>query len=535
MTQLVQLDMDLAVPKAIDEVFASAGSFDHYRLRMLYRGFAGKPIPDVDDAVADEVERELGLRRDTTIRLAPIYNAALEESARPRRKASRTPAQGIEWARRPLGPFALDRALEQATGHRFNRMYAMRLARMLRGAKPPESAAEIEELKGRLGFTTATYETAVDLYELAMVLYRSGSQYREWNHGVRRKKQLEGATLILPRALARRLPLIANNQFHEAIDKKDIWGRLRCSEPLRSGAVGIIMFACGIYADPNRFTRFGDLDANGDVHTSQTRLYQLLASHSMSTSPEPGGRGHESVATWLTQVDSVKLSGEVDDVRGIRGDERVPEMQIPETEFEIYKLVDDPSGLIEVPWSDERPVTLAAERPIRIVLPRWIKFRVGRRGEIGDRVYYSHQVWRLLSPVGRAMYLDVRAQVAAKDGRSKLPYVQWDAAKPWAARFALDHLRDDHREKVILAGLADLRRVDQRFAGYSKPWRFLTNTKAKRYRVYVLNVASSPRKELAEKLRRQDLARALQMHNEGIGPWPGRELQAAPNAPPDTS
>lgn len=527
-----------AVPPDLEQAFARATTgVDIFLLRSMYRGLRGEPFNAGDERALSVAVRQLGINAETLTRLAPHYNKALiAHHLRGDVDQPEPPEGQVRFATRSMKPHALDRAIEAVVSNSIDRIITKRFFMALRGRALP-AGEEADELRRRLQLSYEAYARTSTNYELALVYHQAGSKWRTYDHGHRRRKQSKDMLLVFPKAYALRLPIIYNVRNDEAIDGQDIWGKLHCSEALRPGSVAIIGYVLGIASHPGRYAKYGQIDSEGRVLTSKTRLYQTLAA--INQVDEPGGGGQRLIDDYLAQLDRLQLRADVDDKRGIRGEDGVPEMAIFGPPFRLIEKCVDGEGeneLLWVPLDDERPFTRHVQFPVRFTIDKNLRSRVGENGGPGDRVYLNPEVWRTLSPLGRALYFEVRGRTATRDEHARHAYVQWTATNKWSLRFGLDHLRHDHREKILLHGIAELRRVDERVISYSKPWHFYSNTKAKTYRVYLQTGAKSKvRPELMPQLRRADFL--LQMlDSEDGSSWVGRASLTAPtNAPPNTS
>lgn len=504
----------------------SASGVQLHVVKRLYRALGGQAFDSVHDqtvaALSEWVDRE------QLLAAGEIYNRCIDTVGIASVELSAAGRGKTQWAHRAMKPRALDAAINAVATTIPERITAKYLSRALRGRRPPESndAAAFCE---RIRIDMAGYERACQVYEHALFLYRGSPALRSYRRGHRRRRQTFRMSLVLPNALARRLPLIFNNQRVAGISGSDPYGQLECSEPLRSGAIGLLAYMVGVAANPERFARYRQVDDDGWVFSSQTRIYQNLAA--VAPDAEPGGAGHKCVVDWIDQLARLEIGASVSDSRGLkaRGHVKV-DMSIPSSPIEtIEKLVDDDDELLWVDWSDPRSPTRRAELTLRFRIAAWVRDRVAA----GDRVYFDPGVWRCLSPAARALYLETQGRVARTSDKVRHKFVEWYAADPWAMRFGLESLSDTKREAIILAALHELYKTDERVVGYAEPWHG-TNSSAKTYRVYVEG-RSMPTTAARQRIRRADYLLQLQLHAEG-GRWPGRlGAKATANAPPDTS
>lgn len=455
-------------------------------------------------------------------KLGPSVDAAVET-------ANEETQEPPRWAKRELKHGALDTAIDALTTTLPDRINAKRLARGLRGKRPP-AAADAKGLCARLRIDEASYSRSCKIYERALFLYRRDRSMRSYRRGWRRAQQTFRMSGVLPAALARRLPLMISNQRSEGVAGFDPYGRIECSQPLRSGTNGLIIYLLGIGARPERFGKYDQVDASRRVLTSQTKIYQALAA--VSRDSEPGGAGHKCVADWIGQLDGLQLRAELADTRGYKAAGNVKvDMTIPCSPIShVEKLVEDPDGsLVWAPWIDARQITKSAENTLRFTVAEWVYERV----DAGDRIYFDLGVWRCLPAEARAMYLEAQGRIARTSEKVRHKYVEFYAADPWALRFGLEHFSDAKREEIILAGSHELAKVDQRVKGFPVPWHS-TNSSAKTYRIYVEG-RSAPSTDARARLRRADFLMQIEAFESG-GQWPGRlGGKPAAHAPPDTS
>ncbi len=512
------------IPADVASAFDAAGGLDATALRIFFSALEGAPLSR-HLTTKGVLVNVYGFAPSELKRLAPIYNAALQADPPCVPADSGTPAA---WFARPLKPGALDRAIDSIATTIPERIIAKRLARDNRGRRPP-LLADAGALRDRLRLTESEYVRACEIYEHAVFLYRRSRSMRAYRHGHRRRQQAFRMSLVLPAALARRLPLVFATTSPAPILGDDLYGALRCSAPLRSGTVGLIAYLVGLASRPERFSRYGQVDEEGRVLSSQTRIYQSLAA--VASDAEPGGAGHRCVADWIGELAALEITAALADQRGLRARGHVKtDMSIPSTPVtNVEKLVDDGDELSWVTWDDPRSPTRRAEHTLRFTIASWVLERTAA----GDRVYFDPGVWRCLSPAARALYLETQGRIARTSDKTRHKFVEWFAADPWALRFGMHDLSDHRREEIILAGLHELYLSDDRVVGYAQPW-FGTNASAKSYRVYV-DGRSYPTAAARQRIRRSDFLVQLELHRDGAQ-WPGRlGSKAAANAPPDTS
>jgi hypothetical protein len=130
-----------------------------------------------------------------------------------------------------------------------------------RQASQPHTA-RLRPARGELVARQAVWE------ELARVGYgrpRGRRPRPDRAYGRRRAQRLDGLVGKFPRALAKRLPTSADTHRSGANDGHDIYGPVSCSQTLRSGHLGILAAAGGLWhsrnpgASPYAETTAGDL------------------------------------------------------------------------------------------------------------------------------------------------------------------------------------------------------------------------------------------------------------------------------------
>ena len=118
-------------------------------------------------------------------------------------------------------------------------------------------------------------------------------------YGQRRGKRLEGLVGKLPRALAKRLPSSADTHRRGPNDGQDIYGAVSCSRTLRSGHLGILAAAGGLWhsrnpaAAPYAETTAGEL---AELITGRRRL---------------GGKDIGEIHRLLAELEQLELSATV--------------------------------------------------------------------------------------------------------------------------------------------------------------------------------------------------------------------------------
>lgn len=517
------------IPERVKEIFAErAPGYEAFQLRHLYSALDGQPV-DVDDRdLLGQLEEDYGLEASVVLRLASTYNECVElaDVGRPR-------TGELLFARRSFKPRALNKAIDAVAATKHEKLNARRLMGQLRGRDLP-APQEAEDLRRRLHLSPEAFDVAVMHYRMAIALYRDDRSQRDFNRGARRRKQQYKTLFAAPAAIVRRIPVITNNHFDGPIQGDDIYGPLWCSEPLRSGAVGTLLYVLGVASHPSRYRRYGQVDDDGRVLLSQNRIYQAVAS--LEEINEPGGAGHECVKDWIGQLHRVELSGV--NLGKEKASRSAPDMSIPSSPLTaVEKLVAADDGeLTWVPWDDPRSPTRAAEYTVRFSVADWCLRRMGTTDDPdqGDRVFFNPRVWRCLDPAGRAAYMTVQGGVAyeSTDRSRKAREVSWYAGDPWCLRFGWSELDVDVREKILLSALNSLYHVDARVVGYMRPWD--GHNGAQKDFAVLLRGITRPRESIKQRLRRSDFILQLREYEDAgeDGLWPGRALGTWSGDPP---
>lgn len=512
-------------PRSLEVIFVRVASrFEVLELRNLYRALNGRTVDvdDVDQLLA--LEQDFNIDPATTTRLAEKYNSAIAEYLSTGQALEDLESGRAEYAKKRLKVGSLRRAIEKIGGFRPSELAAAQMiADELRGLRPPRGDDAIH-MRDRLGLRANTFEAALEIYKASVALHRTDRSSRTWNLGYRRRAQQRDMSWVMPAALIRRIPLVANNHFRGAIgggEFKDVQGKFYCSEPLRSGAVGILGYVLGIASHPKRFAQYNQIDEEGRVLASLNRCYE--AAYAAAPGAEPGGAGCRTVGEHLMQLARTEMYGENDDVKGYFARGLAPDMSIPSWALElIEKLVDTPEGDQEwVTLDDPRRPTRFAEFTLRFTVADWCLERMGVEGEDGDRVFLDPTVYRSLSPVGRAMYLVTQGSVGrpARDGSGH--EIQFQAEDRWVARFGMLDCSHEKRKELILAGFNELYHADTRVLRYLPPWLDGTNADGYTFAI-IVEGRSEPTSEVRERIRRVDFMLELLAYEEDDDVfWPG--------------
>jgi hypothetical protein len=224
-------------------------------------------------------------------------------------------------------------------------------------------------------------------------------------HGERRGERVEGLVGKLPRALAKRLPTSADTHRSGRNDGQDIYGSVSCSQTLRSGHLGILAAAGGLWHSRNPA-------AHPYAETTAGELAQLITGRRRL-----GGRDIGEIHRLLSELEQVELSGSVNAPRN--GGKPNLALAIPRSPVErVERRLPDGrwvdaraygGALAEL--SDEDVLRTAqadgdgadAESgplTIRIYLADWVREQIAH----GEVVRVDLRVWAHLRPLGQRLY-----------------------------------------------------------------------------------------------------------------------------------
>ena len=118
-------------------------------------------------------------------------------------------------------------------------------------------------------------------------------------YGQRRGERLDGLVGKLPRALAKRLPTSADTHRSGSNDGQDIYGPVSCSQTLRSGHLGILAAAGGLWHSRNPA-------ASPYAETTAGELAQLITGRRRL-----GGKDIAEIHRLLAELEELQLSATV--------------------------------------------------------------------------------------------------------------------------------------------------------------------------------------------------------------------------------
>ena len=235
---------------------------------------------------------------------------------------------------------------------------------------------------------------------------RSRTPRSERVYGKRRRERLDGLVGKLPRALAKRLPTSADTHRHGRNDGQDIYGQLSCSVTLRSGHLGILAAAGGLWHSRNPTAR-------PYAETTAGELAQLITGRRRL-----GGKDIRAIHRLLAELEQLELSATVNTPKD--GSKPNVALAIPRSPVErIERRL--PNGrwagqavyaraLSELPDEDALHTAQADAGPssdrdrggatVRIYLADWFREQIAR----GEVVRVEFRVWTHLRPLGQRLY-----------------------------------------------------------------------------------------------------------------------------------
>jgi hypothetical protein len=196
-----------------------------------------------------------------------------------------------------------------------------RLGGLSPAALTDEERAELHELFSGQG---EQLDQALEILERVGYGRPRGRRPRkERAYGQRRDARLDGLVGKLPRALAKRLPTSADTHRSGSNDGEDVYGPVSCSRTLRSGHLGILAAAGGLWHSRNRAAcpyaettagelvqlitgrqRLGGKDI-AEIHRLSTELEQLELSATVNR-PKYGGKPNLALAIPRSPVERVE-------------------------------------------------------------------------------------------------------------------------------------------------------------------------------------------------------------------------------------
>jgi hypothetical protein len=278
-------------------------------------------------------------------------------------------------------------------------------------------------------------------------------------YGRRRGQRLDGLVGKLPRALAKRLPTSADTHRSGANDGHDIYGPVSCSQTLRSGHLGILAAAGGLWHSRNP-------GASPYAETTAGELAQLITGRRRL-----GGKDISEIHRLLAELEQLKLTATVN--RPKDGSKPNAALAIPASPVDrVERRLPDGHWVEHAQYakaltalSDEEALMTAEAdsgsshadpdaTTIRIYLADWV------RGEIahGQVVRVDFRVWAHLRPVGQRLY----AWLQATHRESYDDAIDFYLAAP--LRYTLGLKGRQHRAAAsVRAALNQLYTADQRY------------------------------------------------------------------------
>jgi hypothetical protein len=278
-----------------------------------------------------------------------------------------------------------------------------RLGGLSPAALTDEERAELRELFRDQG---EQLDQALEILERVGYGRPHGRRPRsERAYGQRRGERLDGLVGKLPRALAKRLPTSADTHRSGSNDGQDIYGAVSCSRTLRSGHLGILAAAGGLWHSRNPA-------ASPYAETTAGELAQLITGRRRL-----GGRDIAEIHRLLAELEQLQLSATVNPPKDgsppnlalripSRPVERV-ERRLPDGRWvDAHEYEDAIANL-----SDEDALTTAQADAddadagggaftIRIYLADWVREQIAH----GEVVRVDFRVWAHLRPLGQRLY-----------------------------------------------------------------------------------------------------------------------------------
>ena len=226
-------------------------------------------------------------------------------------------------------------------------------------------------------------------------------------HGERRGRRLEGLVGKLPRAVAKRLPTSSDTHRRGRRDGQDIYGPVSCSHTLRSGHLGVLAAAGGLWHSRN---------PAGAPYAEATagELAQLITGRQRL-----GGKDIADIHRLLTELDQLEISATVNRPKdgskpnlalGIQGSpvQRV-ERRLPDGR---WVTAQDYQAALENLSTLDAHATVNADTPqasdgftIRIHLADWVREQIAH----GEVVRVDFHVWAHLRPLAQRLYAWLQA------------------------------------------------------------------------------------------------------------------------------
>lgn len=516
----------VVVPQKIAEAFAAAGDFTMaFQLKVIYRALGGKLLDSSSRAKAARALADRGTHVALET-LEPVYNEIIGKHGEPGRPAH------WPYTATSTSPTAAWEAIDKVASNRLLAVVTKRLAQHLRGRRPPRDPATLAIVQDELGIPASEWPRIAEIYEAAMVLYRSDRTVVSYDQGARRRRRHQQFSMVLSHGQALRIPMQVFPRGTRTFEQEpDVYGTISCNKPLRSTSVGVIAYLQGIATHPSRFANGGQYEPTSRcVSTSQGALWQVLST--VDGNGNPGGGGHAVIREAIDQLDGLELTTTTNDPRKLRERfEFAPNLNLESCGVDrVEKDVDDGESVVRVPWSDPRPISRRSERPVHFYMNAGVLLELGVKGDEQKRVYLDPGVWRTLSPASRAIYLETQGRAAStRLDRPGKKVTLWFADRA-ATRFGLDRFGATRREEIVLSALHNLYKTDVRVTGYSEPWSGKQSAH-RQIHVYV-HGRSRPSDEARGRLRRADFILQMRAALGGQALWPGYQPEPAGASPP---
>jgi hypothetical protein len=318
-------------------------------------------------------------------------------------------------------------------------------------------------------------------------------------YGQRRGERLDGLVGKLPRALAKRLPTSADTHRSGSNNGQDIYGSVSCSQTLRSGHLGILAAAGGLWHSRNPA-------ASPYAETTAGELAQLITGRRRL-----GGKDIAEIHRLLAQLEEVQLSATVNRPKGGSKPNlalRIPsppvervERRLPDGRWVDARAYQDALAQL----SDEDALTTAQADAqsadagrgavtIRIYLADWVREQIAH----GEVVRVDFRVWAHLRPLGQRLY----AWLQGTHRDSFDDAIEFYLAGPF--RYTLGLRGRQHRAAgSVRAALNQLYAADQRYNRAPK-WSIrgcYANTSIPAFRISPLRRGSAPTERVLERAK----------------------------------
>jgi hypothetical protein len=318
-------------------------------------------------------------------------------------------------------------------------------------------------------------------------------------HGERRGERLGGLVGKLPRALAKRLPTSADTHRSGRNDGQDVYGIVSCSQTLRSGHLGILAAAGGLWHSRNRAAhpyaettggelaqlitgrrRLGGKDI-GEIHRLLSELEQLELSATVNA-PKDGGKPNLALVIPRSPVERVERrlpDGRWVDARAYR---------------DALAMLSDENVLTTAQADGQGADARGGPLTIRIYLADWVREQIAH----GEVVRVDLRVWAHLRPVGQRLYAWL--QGAHRDSYDDA--IEFYLAAP--LRYTLGLRGRQHRAAgSVRAALNQLYAADERYNRAAK-WSIRgrhANTNLPAFRISPHRRGSAPTKRATERAK----------------------------------